>query len=87
MSNIKFSGLKGQALAIEDKDIPSIKLSVIPIENRCNMLPSFIKVFSKEKNNTQNTICDICRNDTHNPNLFRIGNTFSITSSSNVEIR
>ena len=25
MSNIKFSGLKGQALAIEDKDIPSIK--------------------------------------------------------------
>ena len=25
MSNLKFSGLKGQALAIEDKDIPSIK--------------------------------------------------------------
>ena len=25
MSNIKFSGLKGQALVIEDKDIPSIK--------------------------------------------------------------
>ena len=25
MSNIKFSGLKGQALAIEDKDIPSLK--------------------------------------------------------------
>ncbi len=32
MSNIKFSGLKGQALVIEDKDIPSLKefLSVIP---------------------------------------------------------
>ena len=25
MSNIKYSGLKGQALVIEDKDIPSIK--------------------------------------------------------------
>ena len=25
MSNIKFSGLKGQALEIKDKDIPSIK--------------------------------------------------------------
>ena len=25
MSNIKFSGLKGQALAIENKDIPSMK--------------------------------------------------------------
>ena len=25
LSNIKFSGLKGQALVIEDKDIPSIK--------------------------------------------------------------
>lgn len=25
MSNIKFSGLKGRALAIENKDVPSIK--------------------------------------------------------------
>ena len=25
MSNIKFSGLKGQALVIQDKDIPSLK--------------------------------------------------------------
>jgi len=25
LSNIKFSGLKGQALVIEEKDIPSIK--------------------------------------------------------------
>ena len=32
MRNIKFSGLKGQALVIKDKDIPSIKefLDVIP---------------------------------------------------------
>lgn len=52
-----------------------------------NYYKSARSVFSKEKNNTQKTICDICRNDTHNPNLFRIGNTFSITSSSNVEIR
>ena len=52
-----------------------------------NYYQSARSVFSKEKNNTQKTICDICRNDTHNPNLFRIGNTFSITSSSNVEIR
>lgn len=44
-------------------------------------------VFSKEKNNSKSTICDICRNDTHNPNLFRIGNTFSITSKSNVEFK
>ena len=28
----------------------------------------------------------MCRNDTHNPNLFRIGNTFSITSNKNVQI-
>ena len=39
MSNIKFSGLKGQALVIEDKDIPSIKefQDVIPDHYfRCN---------------------------------------------------
>ena len=39
MSNINFSGLKGQALVIEDKDIPSIKefLDVIPDHYfRCN---------------------------------------------------
>ena len=32
LRNIKFSGLKGQALVIEDKDIPSIKefQAVIP---------------------------------------------------------
>jgi len=39
LSNIKFSGLKGQALVIKDKDIPSIKefLDVIPDHYfRCN---------------------------------------------------
>ena len=39
MSNIKFSGLKGQALVIKDKDIPSIKefQDVIPDHYfRCN---------------------------------------------------
>ncbi|RZD43416.1 MAG: hypothetical protein CXT78_08240 [Thaumarchaeota archaeon] len=43
-------------------------------------------VFSKEKNNSKFTICNICKNDTHNPNLFRIGNTFSITSNKNVQV-
>ena len=39
LSNIKFSGLKGQALEIEDKDIPSIKefQDVIPDQYfKCN---------------------------------------------------
>lgn len=43
-------------------------------------------VFSKEKNHSKSTICNMCKNDTHNPNLFRIGNTFSITSNKNVQI-
>ena len=43
-------------------------------------------VFLKQKNHSKSTICDMCRNDTHNPNLFRIGNTFSITSNKNVQI-
>lgn len=43
--------------------------------------------FSKEKNITKTTICNICKNDTHNPKLFRIGNTFSITTKANVELR
>ena len=44
LSNIKFSGLKGQALAIEDKDIPSIKefQDVIPDHYfKCNTKTSF----------------------------------------------
>tara|TARA_Y100000996_G_scaffold136269_1_gene103601 strand:- start:5378 stop:6529 length:1152 start_codon:yes stop_codon:yes gene_type:complete len=52
-----------------------------------NYYQSARSVFSKEKNSTQKTICDICKNDTHNPNLFRIGDTFSITSSNDVKVR
>lgn len=36
--------------------------------------------FSKNKEMTKFTICNMCKNDTHNPNLFRVGDTFSITS-------
>ena len=39
MSNIKFSGLKGKALLIEDKDVPSLKefQDVIPDQYfKCN---------------------------------------------------
>jgi len=39
LNNIKLSGLKGQALVIEDKDIPSIKefQGVIPVHYfKCN---------------------------------------------------
>lgn len=35
--------------------------------------------FSQTKNITKSTICNMCKNDTHNPNLFRVGDTFSIT--------
>ena len=41
--------------------------------------------FSKEKNISKNTICNTCKNDTHNPKLFRIGDTFSITTKPDVE--
>ena len=44
-------------------------------------------VFSKENDGSEFTICHLCKNDTHNPNLVRIGNTFSITSNKNVKIR
>lgn len=43
--------------------------------------------FSSTKNITKNTICNQCKNDTHNPKLLRIGDTFSITTKSNVEYR
>ena len=33
------------------------------------------------------TICNICKNDTHNPNLLRVGNTFSLTMDSSVKFR
>ena len=48
MSNIKFSGLKGQALAIENKDIPSIKefQNVIPAQYlKCNTKTSLRYLF------------------------------------------
>lgn len=38
--------------------------------------------FSQTKNITKFTICNMCKNDTHNPNLFRVGDTFSITMNS-----
>jgi len=44
-------------------------------------------VFSKENDGSEFTICHLCKNDTHNPNLVRIGDTFSITSNPNVKIR
>lgn len=43
--------------------------------------------FSDTKNITKNTICNICKNDTHNPKLLRIGDTFSITTKQDVEFR
>jgi radical SAM protein with 4Fe4S-binding SPASM domain len=42
--------------------------------------------FSKDKDITQSTICNACKNDTHNPNLFRVGDTFSITSKPFVKV-
>lgn len=44
-------------------------------------------VFSEEKNITKNTICNMCKNDTHNPKLLRIGDSFSITTNPNVVFR
>jgi radical SAM protein with 4Fe4S-binding SPASM domain len=35
--------------------------------------------FSDTKQMTKFTICNMCKNDTHNPNLFRVGDSFSIT--------
>ena len=33
------------------------------------------------------TICNLCKNDTHNPKLLRVGNTFSLTMNDSVEFR
>ena len=52
-----------------------------------NFYTSARSEFSKEKQISQFTICNMCKNDTHNPNLFRIGDTFSITNNPNVEFR
>lgn len=43
--------------------------------------------FSQIKNITKFTICNMCKNDTHNPNLFRVGDTFSITMNSATSYR
>jgi len=43
--------------------------------------------FSQTKSMTKLTICNICKNDTHNPNLFRVGDTFSITMNPKTELR
>lgn len=43
--------------------------------------------FSNEKEITKDTICNVCKNDTHNPNLFRVGDTFSITSKPFVNVK
>lgn len=43
--------------------------------------------FSNTKNITKFTICNMCKNDTHNPNLFRVGDTFSITTNPKTEYR
>lgn len=33
----------------------------------------------KDKKPSEITICNICKNDTHNPNLLRVGDSFSLT--------
>ena len=40
--------------------------------------------WSKGKKRTKTTICNICKNDTHNKQLLRIGNTFSLTLNKHV---
>lgn len=43
--------------------------------------------FSDTKKMTKLTICNVCKNDTHNPNLYRVGDTFSITMNPNTKYR
>jgi len=33
------------------------------------------------------TICNVCKNDTHNPSLLRVGNSFSLTMNDSVKFR
>ena len=40
--------------------------------------------WSKGKKRSKTTICNICKNDTHNKQLLRVGNTFSLTLNRNV---
>ena len=42
--------------------------------------------WSKGVKRTKTTICNICKNDTHNSNLLRVGNTFSLTLNKSVSI-
>ena len=40
--------------------------------------------WSKGEKRSKTTICNICKNDTHNKRLLRVGNTFSLTLNKNV---
>ena len=40
--------------------------------------------WSEGKKRAKTTICNICKNDTHNKRLLRVGNTFSLTLNKNV---
>ena len=40
--------------------------------------------WTKGKKPSEITICNICRNDTHNPNLLRVGDSFSLTLNSSL---
>jgi len=40
--------------------------------------------WSEGKKRAKTTICTICKNDTHNKRLLRVGNTFSLTLNKNV---
>ena len=44
-------------------------------------------VFSPNKKITKRTICGVCKNDTHNPKLLRVGDSFSLTLNKDVELR
>lgn len=43
--------------------------------------------WTKDAKIERTTICNICKNDTHNPNLLRVGNTFSLTMNNSVKFR
>lgn len=43
--------------------------------------------WSKNLQKDKFVICNICKNDTHNPNLLRVGNTFSLTTNKGVNKR
>lgn len=43
--------------------------------------------WSKDEKVEKLTICNICKNDTHNPDLLRVGDTFSLTRNKNVTFR